>query len=103
MLLADHGMNASTFTARVIASTESDLASGIVGGIGALKGPLHGGAPCAGDGHARRDRHGGNIEPWVDHALDGQQKLMGFGHRVYKHDRPARRDSARDGAPGLHA
>jgi len=84
VLLADHSMNASTFTARVIASTESDLASCVVGAIGALKGPLHGGAPSLVLDMLDQIGDASNIKPWVDNALDHKQKLMGFGHRVYK-------------------
>jgi citrate synthase len=84
VLLADHGMNASTFTARVIASTESDLASCVVGGIGALKGPLHGGAPALVMDMLDSIGSVPNIKPWIDHALDLHGKLMGFGHRVYR-------------------
>ncbi len=84
VLLADHSMNASTFTARVIASTESDICSAIVGGIGALKGPLHGGAPALVMDMLDAIGTADNIKPWIDQALDGHHKLMGFGHRVYK-------------------
>ena len=84
VLLADHSMNVSTFTARVIASTESDLASCIVGAIGSLKGPLHGGAPALVMDMLDEIGTASNIQPWVDHALDTHKKLMGFGHRVYK-------------------
>jgi citrate synthase len=84
ILLADHGMNASTFTSRVIASTESDLASCIVGGIGALKGPLHGGAPSLVMDMLDDIGTAANIKPWIDSALDTHAKVMGFGHRVYK-------------------
>lgn len=84
VLLADHGMNASTFTARVIASTESDICSAVVGGIGALKGPLHGGAPALVMDMLDQIGTQNNIKPWIDRALDGHHKLMGFGHRVYK-------------------
>jgi len=84
VMLADHGMNASTFTARVIASTASDLASCVVGGVGALKGPLHGGAPALVldmlDDIGTADR----VEAWINRTLDNHGKLMGFGHRVYK-------------------
>ena len=84
VLLADHGMNASTFTARVIASTESDIASAVVGAIGALKGPLHGGAPSKVqdmlDAIGTEDR----AESWLRDALARSDRLMGFGHRVYK-------------------
>jgi citrate synthase len=83
-LLADHGMNASTFTARVIASTESDLGSCVVGGVGALKGPLHGGAPALVMDMLDQIGTADNIKPWIDHALEEHHKLMGFGHRVYK-------------------
>lgn len=84
VLLADHGMNASTFTARVIASTESDLGSAIVGAIGALKGPLHGGAPALVMDMLEAIGSASNVKPWVDEALNSHKKLMGFGHRVYK-------------------
>ena len=84
VLLADHGMNASTFTARVIASTESDLGSAIVGAIGALKGPLHGGAPALVMDMLEEIGTADNVKPWIDNALENHRKLMGFGHRVYK-------------------
>ena len=88
VLLADHGMNASTFTARVIASTESDIASAVVGAIGALKGPLHGGAPSKVkdmlDAIGTEDR----AESWLRDALARSDRLMGFGHRVYKTQDP---------------
>ncbi len=84
VLLADHGMNASTFTARVIASTESDLASCIVGGIGALKGPLHGGAPALVMDMLDEIGSVSNIQPWVDGMVAGGKKIMGFGHRIYR-------------------
>jgi len=84
VLLADHGMNASTFTARVIASTESDLGSAIVGAIGALKGPLHGGAPALVMDMLEEIGTASNVKPWIDNALNTHHKLMGFGHRVYK-------------------
>jgi citrate synthase len=84
VLLADHGMNASTFTARVIASTESDLASCVTGAIGALKGPLHGGAPALVMDMLDEIGTADNIKPWIDATLNSHGKLMGFGHRVYK-------------------
>ena len=84
VLLADHGLNASTFTARVIASTGTDLCSALVGAVGALKGPSHGGAATA----AMRmvDRVGGadNAERWLREAAARHEKFMGFGHRVYR-------------------
>jgi citrate synthase len=84
VMLADHGMNASTFTARVIASTGSDLASSLVGGVGALKGPLHGGAPALVLDMLDEIGTVENVRPWIDRALDTHARLMGFGHRVYK-------------------
>jgi len=84
VLLADHGMNASTFTIRVITSTESDLASAVVGAVGALKGPLHGGAPALVMDMLDEIGTADNIKPWVDNALNSGRKLMGFGHRVYR-------------------
>lgn len=82
--VSDHGLNASTFAARVVASTQAGLTSAVLAGLGALKGPLHGGAPgpvidmldaIAADG----DRKG-----WIDRALDNGERLMGFGHRIYR-------------------
>src|SRR5580658_679170 len=80
----DHGLNASTFTARVIASTQAGLASAVLGGISALKGPLHGGAP--GPVIEMLDGIGapGRARAWIEAALDRGDRLMGFGHRVYK-------------------
>jgi len=84
ILYAEHSFNASTFTARVITSTLSDLYSAVVGAIGALKGPLHGGANEAVmhifDEIGSADR----VEEWLDAALAEKRKIMGFGHRVYK-------------------
>ncbi|MCA6124677.1 citrate synthase/methylcitrate synthase [Bradyrhizobium sp. WSM 1704] len=82
--VCDHGMNASTFTTRVIASTQADLFAAITGGYCALTGPLHGGAPEPVlemlDAIGTRER----IKPWVDDALARGERLMGFGHRVYR-------------------
>jgi len=84
VLYAEHSFNASTFTARVVASTLSDLYSAVVAGIGALKGPLHGGANEAVmhvfDEIGTADR----AKQWLDDALAAKRKIMGFGHRVYK-------------------
>lgn len=88
VLLADHGMNASTFTARVVASTESDIASAVVAAIGALKGPLHGGAPSKVQDMLNEIGTVDNAEPWLRNALAHGVKLMGFGHRVYKAQDP---------------
>jgi 2-methylcitrate synthase len=84
VLYAEHSFNASTFTARVIASTLSDVYSAVTGAVGALKGPLHGGANeavmHAFDEIGSADR----AEAWLDAALAEKRKIMGFGHRVYK-------------------
>ena len=84
VLLADHGMNASTFTARVIASTDSDLASCLVGAIGALKGPAHGGAPSAVMDQLEQIGTADNAEHWMREARKNKVRFMGFGHRVYR-------------------
>jgi citrate synthase len=84
VLLADHGMNASTFTARVIASTESDLTSALVGAIGALKGPAHGGAPAAVIEQLELIGTADNAERWLRDARKRKVKFMGFGHRIYR-------------------
>jgi len=81
---AEHGFNASTFTARVCASTLSDLYSCVVGAIGSLKGPLHGGANEQAMYMLQEIGEPGNAEKWVREALAQKKKIMGFGHRVYK-------------------
>jgi citrate synthase len=82
--VSDHGLNASTFAARVIASTRAGLTSAVLGGISALKGPLHGGAP--GPIIEMLDGIGSpeNARAWIEAALDRGDRLMGFGHRVYR-------------------
>jgi len=85
ILYAEHSFNASTFTARVIASTTADLHSAVVGAIGALKGPLHGGANEAVMETLDEIGSPENVVPWLDAALAEKRKIMGFGHRVYKH------------------
>ncbi|MCM3502280.1 bifunctional 2-methylcitrate synthase/citrate synthase [Microbacterium sp. P26] len=84
ILYAEHSFNASTFTARVIASTLSDLYSAVVGAIGALKGPLHGGANEAVLHVFTEIGSAENVGSWLDTALAEKRKIMGFGHRVYK-------------------
>jgi citrate synthase len=84
VLLADHGMNASTFVARVIASTDSDLASCLVGAIGALKGPAHGGAPSAVMDQLEQIGTAENAERWMRAARKEKVRFMGFGHRIYR-------------------
>ncbi|GAA4488267.1 bifunctional 2-methylcitrate synthase/citrate synthase [Microbacterium panaciterrae] len=85
ILYAEHSFNASTFTARVITSTLSDLYSAVVGAIGALKGPLHGGANEAVLHIFDEIGEAANVNAWLDTALAEKRKIMGFGHRVYKH------------------
>ncbi|HEY4723073.1 MAG TPA: citrate/2-methylcitrate synthase, partial [Anaerolineae bacterium] len=80
----DHGMNASTFTARVIASTQSDMVSAVTGAIGALKGPLHGGAPGPVLDMLQEIKTIDRAEEWVRQAIAHGDRMMGFGHRVYK-------------------
>jgi citrate synthase len=84
IVAAEHGFNASTFTARVITSTQSDIASAVAGAIGALKGPLHGGAPSEVVSQLHEIGSVENAEKWIDDALDRGERLMGFGHRVYR-------------------
>lgn len=81
---AEHGMNASTFTARAVASTMSDIHSAITGAIGSLKGPLHGGANTAVMNMLKGLDKDTDIEAFVKDKLARKEKLMGFGHRVYK-------------------
>jgi citrate synthase len=83
-LHADHSFNASTFTARVVASTESDMVSAVTAAIGSLKGPLHGGANTAVMRMLLEIDDPDAVEAWVDKALADKRKIMGFGHRVYK-------------------
>lgn len=85
ILYAEHSFNASTFTARVITSTLADLYSAVVGAIGALKGPLHGGANEAVMHVFEEIGTAEKAEAWLDAALAEKRKIMGFGHRVYKH------------------
>lgn len=80
----EHGMNASTFTARVITSTQSDMASALAGAIGAMKGPLHGGAPSEVMNMLEDIKTPDRAEPWLRAEIEAGHKLMGFGHRVYK-------------------
>lgn len=82
--VVDHGMNASTFTARVVASTASDPNSAIASAIGALKGPLHGGAPGPVLDMLDAIDAPENAESWIAGELDAGRRLMGFGHRIYR-------------------
>src|SRR6266571_4666657 len=88
VLLADHGMNASTFTGRVVASTESDIVSAVVAALGALKGPLHGGAPSKVQDMLQAIGTTERAEGWLRDAMARGERIMGFGHRVYKTEDP---------------
>lgn len=100
--VCDHGLNASTFAARVVASTRAGLTSSVLAGLGALKGPLHGGAPgpvidmldAIGDAGQARD--------WLEAALARGDRLMGFGHRIYR-VRDPRADALKRAIAGLDA
>jgi citrate synthase len=81
---AEHGFNASTFTARVITSTRSDIASAVAGAVGTMKGPLHGGAPSEVVDQLAKVGSVEHAEEWLRGALDRGERLMGFGHRVYR-------------------
>jgi len=82
--VVDHGLSASTFTARVITSTGSDVVSAVVGALGALKGPLHGGAPGPALDMVFEIAESSRAEPILRQKIEAGEKLMGFGHRVYK-------------------
>ena len=88
---AEHGMNASTFTSRVIASTGADVAAAISGAIGAMSGPLHGGAPSRVLGMIEEIERTGDASAYVRGVLDRGDRLMGFGHRVYRAEDPRAR------------
>jgi citrate synthase len=100
---AEHGMNASTFTARVVASTGADVAAALSAAIGALSGPLHGGAPSRVLQMLDDVAAEGDAERYVKQVLDSGQRLMGFGHRVYRAEDPRarvlRRTAKEIGAP----
>ncbi|HEV3069940.1 MAG TPA: citrate synthase 2 [Solirubrobacteraceae bacterium] len=88
---AEHGMNASTFTARVVASTGADCAAALSSAVGALSGPLHGGAPSRVLKMLDEVERSGNAASWVSQALDRGERLMGFGHRIYRAEDPRAR------------
>ena len=102
---AEHGMNASTFTARVVASTGADVAAALSAAVGALSGPLHGGAPSRVLQMLDDVGRGGDAERYVKDVLDRGERLMGFGHRVYRAEDPRarvlRRTAHEVGAPRL--
>ncbi|GAB3870182.1 hypothetical protein GCM10029964_004190 [Kibdelosporangium lantanae] len=91
---AEHGMNASTFTARVIASTGADVAAALSGAVGAMSGPLHGGAPARVLPMIQEVERTGDAAGYVKGILDRHERLMGFGHRVYRAEDPGRGCSA---------
>jgi citrate synthase len=88
---AEHGMNASTFTGRVIASTGADVAAAISGAIGAMSGPLHGGAPARVLSMIEEVEKSGDATSYVKGIMDRGERLMGFGHRVYRAEDPRAR------------
>jgi citrate synthase len=88
---AEHGMNASTFTARVVASTGADVAAALSAAVGALSGPLHGGAPSRVLKMLDEVAETGDADRYVKDALDRGERLMGFGHRVYRAEDPRAR------------
>ena len=100
---AEHGMNASTFTARVIASTGADVAAALSGAVGAMSGPLHGGAPARVLHMVEEVERIGDATTYVKSELDRGERLMGFGHRVYRAEDPRarvlRRTAKELGAP----
>ncbi|HUK69255.1 MAG TPA: citrate synthase 2 [Streptosporangiaceae bacterium] len=104
---AEHGMNASTFTARVIASTGADVAAALSGAVGAMSGPLHGGAPARVLHMIQEVERTGDARAYVKQALGRGDRLMGFGHRVYRAEDPRarvlRRTAKELGAPRYEA
>jgi citrate synthase len=88
---AEHGMNASTFTARTVASTGADCGAALSAAVGALSGPLHGGAPARVLPMLDAVAELGDAEKWVEQALARKQRIMGFGHRVYRAEDPRSR------------
>jgi citrate synthase len=99
-LTVDHGFNASTFTARVVASTGADVAACVVAALGALSGPLHGGAPSRALDSLDAIGTPDNARPWADAQLAAGNRIMGFGHAVYR-DKDPRSELLRETAEGL--
>jgi citrate synthase len=102
---AEHGLNASTFTARVVASTGADCGAALSSAVGALSGPLHGGAPAYVKPMLEEAAALGDPEQWVRDALESGKRIMGFGHRVYRAEDPRSRVLKRTakelGAPNI--
>jgi citrate synthase len=88
---AEHGLNASTFTARIVASTGADCGAALASAVGALSGPLHGGAPARVLPMLDAVAESGDPEKWVNDALARRERIMGFGHRVYRAEDPRSR------------
>jgi citrate synthase len=88
---AEHGLNASTFTARVVASTGADCGASLSSAVGALSGPLHGGAPAYVKPMLDEVMEAGDAERWVQEALGSGKRIMGFGHRIYRAEDPRSR------------
>jgi citrate synthase len=88
---AEHGLNASTFTARIVASTGADCAAALSSAVGALTGPLHGGAPAYVKPMLEEIARVGDPERWVQDALANRKRIMGFGHRIYRAEDPRSR------------
>jgi citrate synthase len=102
---AEHGLNASTFTARIVASTGADCGAALSSAVGALSGPLHGGAPAYVKPMLQEVAETGDPETWVRDTLDSGKRIMGFGHRIYRAEDPRSRilkETARDlGSPQI--
>ena len=88
ILTAEHGLNASTFAARVVTSTQSDFASALTAAVGALKGPLHGGAPSEVLDMLNEIYDLSRAERWIRNEIESGRRIMGFGHRVYRTEDP---------------
>jgi citrate synthase len=102
---AEHGLNASTFTARIVASTGADCGAALSAAVGALSGPLHGGAPAYVKPMLEEVTRTGDPERWVKETLDARKRIMGFGHRIYRAEDPRSRilkETARElGSPQI--
>jgi citrate synthase len=102
---AEHGLNASTFTARIVASTGADCGAALSAAVGALSGPLHGGAPAYVKPMLQEVAETGDPETWVKDTLDSGKRIMGFGHRIYRAEDPRSRilkETARElGSPQI--
>ena len=98
--VCDHGLNASTFAARVVASTQAPLGSAVLAGLGALKGPLHGGAPGPIIAMLDAIATAGDARTWLRQEVGRGERLMGFGHRIY-HTRDPRADALKAAVAAL--